>query len=125
MIFIVIQESQPGSPFHLPRTSKRTFLVKNSYHTLVKSKTLFTGLGELPVYPDLDMANNQHNKQARTALKPSCTVMYIGRLLDRSIKPHPSEGRRGCIGEERGLFPREKIERVHLETRDVDIDPML
>ena len=65
---------------------------------------------------------NQHNEQALTALKPSCTVLYIGRLLDRSIKPHPSEGRRGRIGEERGLFPREEIERVQLETREVDID---
>ena len=31
----------------------------------------------------------------------------------------------GRIGEERGFFPREEIERVHLETREVDIDPML
>ena len=67
----------------------------------------------------------QYNEQARTALKPSCTVLYIGRLLDRSFKPHPSEGRRGRIGEERGLFPREDIECLHLETREVDIDLIL
>ena len=67
----------------------------------------------------------QHNEQARTALKPLCTVLYIGHLLDRSFKPYPSEGRRGRIGEERGSFPREKIKRVHLETREVNIDPVL
>ena len=60
----------------------------------------------------------QHNEQARAALKPSCKVLYIGRLLD------PSQ-RRGRIGEERGLFPREEIERVHLETREVDMDLIL
>ena len=51
--------------------------------------------------------------------------MYIGHLLDPSFKPYRSVGRRGRIGEERGFFPREEIERVHLETREVDIDPML
>ena len=71
------------------------------------------------------MALNQHNEKARTALKPSCTVLYIGHLLDPSFKPYPSEGRRGRIGEERGLFPHEKIERVHVETRELDIDPMM
>ena len=48
----------------------------------------------------------------------------LGRLLNPSFKPHPSEEQHGRIGEERGLFPREKLERVHLETREVDIDPI-
>ena len=45
--------------------------------------------------------------------------------MDPSFKRYRSEGRRGRIGEERSLFPLEEIERVHLETREVDIDPML
>ena len=67
----------------------------------------------------------QHDEQARTARKPLCIVLYIGHILDTSFKPYRSEERRGRIGEERGFFPREEIERVHLETREVDIDPML
>ena len=69
--------------------------------------------------------SNQHNERARTALRPSCTVLYIGRLLDPSFERHTSEGRRGRIGEERGLFPREEIAHGFLETREVNIDPML
>ena len=67
----------------------------------------------------------QHNEQALTALKPLCTVLYIVRVLDPSFRPHPSEGRRGLIGEEHGLILREEIERVHLETHEVDIDLIL
>ena len=69
--------------------------------------------------------DNQYNDQAQTALKPSCKVLYIDHLLDSSFKPYPSEGRRGRIGEKRGFFPREEIERAHLEMREVNIDPML
>ena len=49
------------------------------------------------------------------------TPLYIGRVLDPSFRPYSSEGRRGLIGEERGLIPREEIERVHLKMREVDI----
>ena len=66
----------------------------------------------------MEEARRELPANARRCLETVALAVLRGTL---SLGPK----RRGRIGEERGIFPREELERVHLETREVDIDLML